>query len=179
MDFVKAKTMGVAMVLTVVLTVGSATAQGAAMDARLSNTKGQSVWLAQKWGKPTVLFYEDKDGTFQNQPLKDALFRKGKETGLLDAVSVVAVANVRGFDWFPARNFVLAAVKDAEAKSGIPVYLDWSGALSNGPWGLGASGSSVVVVDAAGEKVLFSKQGKLSPEEIDQVFELLGTLVTR
>lgn len=149
------------------------------MDARVSNTKGQSVWLAQKWGKPTVLFYEDKDGTFQNQALKDALFQKGRETGLLEAVSVVAIANVRGFDWFPAKNFVVAAVKDAEAKSGIPVYLDWSGALSQKPWSLDAEGSTVLVVDGGGEKVLFSKHGKLSAEEIKQVFELLGSLVTR
>jgi predicted transcriptional regulator len=97
----------------------------------------------------------------------------------LEAVSVLAVANVRDFDWFPAKNFVLAAVKDAEAKSGIPVYLDWSGALSARPWGLGASGSGVVVVDSSGEKVLFSKQGKLSAEEIDRVFELLATQVAR
>src|SRR6478609_2898838 len=101
MRFVTVNSMVVA-----VLMVGSA-AQGAAMDARVSNTRGQSVWLAQKWGKPTVLFYEDKDGTFQNQALKDALFQKGKENGLLQAVSVVAVANVRVFDWFPAKNFVV------------------------------------------------------------------------
>lgn len=176
MSFVKVKSMGVAMV---VLMVGSATARGAALDARVSNTKGQSVWLAQKWGKPTVLFYEDKDGTFQNQSLKDALFQKGKEKGLLEAVSVVAIANVRGFDWFPAKNFVVAAVKDAETRSGIPVYLDWSGALSAKPWGLDAQGSSVLVVDGAGERVLFSKHGKLTAEEIEQVFELLGSLVAR
>ena len=171
MSFVTVNSMVVA-----VLMVGSA-AQGAAMDARVSNTRGQSVWLAQKWGKPTVLFYEDKDGTFQNQALKDALFQKGKETGLLRAVSVVAVANVRAFDWFPAKNFVVAAVKDAEEKSGIPVYIDWTGALSAKPWSLDADGSTVLVVDSAGEKVLFSKHGKLTAEEIDQVFELLGSLV--
>lgn len=175
MNVVKGFSSGVAMVLL----VGSAQARGAEMDARVSNTKGQSVWLAQKWGKPTVLFYEDKDGTFQNQALKDALFQKGKEKGLLGAVSVVAIANVRGFDWFPAKNFVLAAVKDAEARSGIPVYLDWSGALSAKPWGLEAVGSSVLVVDGAGEKVLFSKSGKLTAEEIDQVFDLLSSLVGR
>lgn len=173
MSFVKVNSMAIA-----VLMVGSV-AQGAAMDARVSNTRGQSVWLAQKWGKPTVLFYEDKDGTFQNQPLKDALFQKGKEKGLLERVSVVAVANVRAFDWFPAKNFVVAAVKDAEAKSGIPVYIDWTGALSAQPWSLDAEGSTVLVVDPTGERVLFSKHGKLTPEEIEQVFALLGSLVAR
>jgi hypothetical protein len=176
MRFVKAKLISAILFAAA---GASAAVPGGAMDARVSNTKGQSVWMAQMWGKPTVLFYEDKDGTFQNQPLKDALFKKGKEKGLLESVSVIAVANVRAFDWFPAKNFVVAAVKDAEKESGIPVYLDWTGSLSARPWALGATGSSVVVVDAAGEKVLFSKSGKLTPEEIDQVFALLGSLVTR
>ncbi len=149
------------------------------MDARISNTKGQSVWMTQLWGKPTVMFYEDKDATFQNQPLKDALFKKGKEKGLLDSVSVIAIANVRAFDWFPAKNFVVAAVRDAEKKSGIPVYVDWTGIMSSKPWNLSATASNVVVVDATGEKVLFSRAGALTPEEIDQVFELLTSLVVR
>ena len=149
------------------------------MNARISNTKGQSVWMNQLWGKPTVMFYEDKDATFQNQPLKDALFKKGKEKGLLEAVSVVAIANVRAFDWFPAKNFVMSAVKDAEKTSGVPVYVDWTGSLSNKPWNLNATGSNVLVVDSTGEKVLFSKTGALTPQEIDQVFDLLLSLVAR
>ncbi|MDP2273234.1 MAG: YtfJ family protein [Archangium sp.] len=173
MRIVKAKWIGVAM------TVSAAGAWGQPMDARISNTKGQSVWMTQLWGKPTVIFYEDKDATFQNQPLKDELFKKGKEKGLLDAVSVIAIANVRAFDWFPAKNFVVAAVKDAEKKSGVPVYVDWTGSLSSKPWNLSATGSNVLVIDATGEKVLFSKVGALTAAEIDQVFELLTSLVVR
>ena len=119
------------------------------MDARISNTHGKSVWLAQLWGKPTVMFYEDKDSTSQNQALKDELFKQGKERGLLDSVSVIAIANVRGFDWFPAKNFVVGAVKDAQKRSGLPVYLDWSGRLSSKPWSLSATGSTVMVIDAS------------------------------
>lgn len=171
MDFVKAKWIWVA------LTVSAGAAGGQPMDARVSNTKGQSAWLAQMWGKPTVMFYEDKDGAFQNQVLKDGLFKKGKEKGLLDSVSVIAIANVRGYDWFPAKNFVVSAVKEAEKTSGIPVFLDWTGVMSNKPWSLSATGSTVLVVDPTGEKVLFSKAGKLSPEEVDQVFALLASLV--
>lgn len=174
MGFVKAKWIWAAL-----LTLGAANGWGAAMDARVSNTKGQSVWLAQLWGKPTILFYEDKEGTPLNQALKDALFKRGEEKGLLQAVSVIAVANVRGFDWFPAKNFVMSAVKDAEKTSGIPVYLDWDGVLSGKPWNLGATGSTVVVIDAAGEQLLFSKAGALTPSEIEQVFTLLGSQVGR
>ena len=173
MTNVKAKWIGVA------LTLAAGMAWGAPMDARISNTHGKSVWLAQLWGKPTVMFYEDKDSTSQNQALKDELFKQGRERGLLDSVSVIAIANVRGFDWFPAKNFVVGAVKDAQKRSGLPVYLDWSGRLSSKPWSLSATGSTVMVIDATGERVLFSKTGQLTEEESRQVLELLGTLVGR
>jgi len=156
----------------------AAAAWGQPLDARVSNTQGKSVWLAQLRGKPTVLFYEDKDSTAENQALKDELFRQGKEKGLLEAATVIAIANVQGYDWFPAKNFVVSAVKDTEKTSGIPVYLDWNGTLSSKPWNLSATGSTVLVFDAKGER-LFSRTGKLSPAEIQQVFGLLATLVTR
>lgn len=170
---VKAKWIGVALALL------AGGAWGAPMDARISNTQGKSVWLARLWGKPTVIFYEDKESTAQNQVLKDELFKQGRERGLLDAALVIAIANVRGFDWFPARNFVVGAVKDAQKRSGIPVYLDWSGTLTGKPFSLSATGSTVLVIDASGERVLFSKNGVLSEDEVRQVFGVLATLVGR
>lgn len=167
---VKAKWIGVVM-------SAALTAWGQPLDAQVFNTKGSPVRFARLWGRPTVVFYEDKDATAQNQALKDELFKRGKDAGLLDAVSVIAVANVKGFDWFPAKNFVIGAVKDAEKTSGIPVYLDWRGALMSAPWSLSEKGSTVLVIDASGEQVLFSKMGPLSPEEITRVFDLLSSLV--
>ncbi len=146
------------------------------LDARVSNTAGKSVWLAKLWGKPTVVFYEDKDSTAQNQALKDELYRQGKEKGLLEAASVIAIANVQGFDWFPARNFVVSSVKDTEKTTGIPVYLDWNGTLSKKPWSLSATGSTVMVFDSRGAK-LFSHTGALSRDDIQAVFGLLASLV--
>ena len=54
-------------------------------------------------------------------------------------------------------------MKDAEKKSGIPVYLDWTGALSGKPWDLSRTGSTVMVFDAAGERRLAGKKPLIDP----------------
>jgi hypothetical protein len=148
------------------------------LDATVETTRGGAVKLSSLWGKPVVVFYEDKDGTGQNQSLKDELEAQGRARGLTRSVRVVAVASVEGYDWFPAKNFVVSAVKDAESQSGIPVYLDWQGALKRKPWGLTGRGSTVLVLDGAGT-LFFSRNGALTREEISQVVTLLVRLVTR
>ena len=151
---------------------------GQPLDATVETTRGGAVQLASLWGKPVVVFYEDKDGTSQNQSLKDELESQGRKRGLTRSVRVVAVASVEGYDWFPVKGIVVSAVKDAEVQSGIPVYLDWRGALKRKPWGLTGKGSTVLVLDGTGA-LLFSKNGPLSHEEISQVVALLVRLVTR
>ncbi len=148
------------------------------LDATLDTTRGGAVKLSELWGKPTVLFYEDKDGTDQNQKLKNELALQGEKQALRSHVRVVAVADVEGYDWFPAKGFVVSAVKRAEKASGLPVYLDWRGALKRKPWALTGKGSTVAVLDGAGT-LLFSKNGALTDEEISQVVALLVRLVMR
>lgn len=146
------------------------------LDAVVESSSGASVRLASLWKKPTVLFYEDRDSTHLNQHVKDALFARGRERGLLDAVSVVAVANVAKYDWFPARTFVLSAVREAEQKFSTPVYCDFKGALSAAPWSLPSKTSTVLVLDARGVPVLRAK-GRLSPREVEEVFAALERLL--
>jgi hypothetical protein len=158
--------------------LGAAIAAHAQEDeTKLSTTGGAYVRLADVFrGRPTVLFYEDKDSTALNQPLKDALFQTAKTRGLLDAASVVAIANVRSYDWFPARNFVIAAVKSTEKTVGVPVYLDWNGAMTRKPWCLSPQSSTVVVLDRKGA-VQLSKKGKLKDDEVAEIFALLERLL--
>ncbi|MDQ3264368.1 MAG: YtfJ family protein [Myxococcota bacterium] len=159
-----------------ILLLSSAALGWEGLDAQVIATDGKPVQLASRWGKPTVLFYEDKDSGTLNQALKDALFRQGAQQDALGAVTVIAVANVREYDWFPARNFVVSAVKDSEKKVGIPVYLDWEGRLSRSPFNLRSTGSTVMVLDGQGRR-RWSKTGALSPGEVTQVLALLGELV--
>jgi hypothetical protein len=169
--------MGAAMVAALLVWVPSARADGGVtLDATVENSSGSFTKLSTLWQKPTVLFYEDRDSTGLNQHVKDALTERARVPGMADQVSVVAVANVSAWDWFPARNFVLAAVKDIEKKVNVPVYLDFKGSMTTAPWNLPAKSSTVVVLDAAGRAV-WRAQGKLSREKIDELFAELERLL--
>lgn len=149
---------------------------GAPLDASVSTTRGGEVRLKTLWGKPCVLFYEDREGASLNQGLKKALFTKGKQERKLDAVKVVAVANLKAFAWYPARTFAEAAIASAEQKAGIPLYADWTGALLVAPWNLPASGSTVVVLDARGGEV-WRGTGDLSEADQAKVLSAIESLL--
>ncbi len=146
------------------------------MDGTIETSSGRTIRLATLWGKPTVLFYEDRDSTQVNQHVKDALTARGQQTGLAKAVSVVAVANVQSFNFFPARNFVLAAVRVIEKRFNLPVYLDFQGSLTLAPVGFPAKGSTVVVLDAAGLS-RHEWRGALTKADLDQLFSTLEALI--
>jgi hypothetical protein len=148
------------------------------LDARLESSGGKSVSLRSLKGKPTLVFYEDRDSAELNQAFKDELFRKGKEEHLLDAVQVVAVADLQGYDWFPARNFARDGVRDAEKKAGIPVYVDWDGTMKAKPWAMKEKTSNVVLLDADGTEVTRCS-GKLAEDQKAKLFATLATLLAR
>lgn len=147
-------------------------------EATLGTSAGEQVRLSSLRGKPMVLFYEDRDQTEMNAELKKRLFTVGTEQGLLDQVSVVAVANVEGYNWFPARGFVLSAVKATEKKLRIPVYLDWFGSLRAQPWNLSSVLPSVLVLDREGATVL-ELSGALTEPQRQAVFDALKALVSQ
>lgn len=150
----------------------------APLEATVETSSGKPQRLTALWGKPTVLFYEDRDSTKLNQHVKDALFKAGQEKGLLGAVGVVAVANVAGFDWFPARHFVLDAVRAIEKDVRIPVLLDFRGAMAKAPWGLSATSSTVLVVDPSGVQRL-KFEGRLSDADVARLFEALEKMAKK
>ena len=161
------------------LAVGSA--QGGApppgpVDATLRTSGGEQVRLSRWRGKPVILFYEDKDSTTLNSSLKETLFARGKERGLLDAAWVVAVANLQKFDFFPARQIALSYVRDEEKKVGVPILVDLNGTLGDTPWELPKKTSNVLLLDAAGTLV-FRHSGRMKPEEQEAFFTALGRLI--
>jgi hypothetical protein len=165
------------LAICAVLASGAEPAREAPLDATLETSSGAKVQLASLWKRPAVLFYEDRASTSLNQHVKEALATAGPAHGLAEAVAVIAVANVADYDWFPARNFVLAAIRDVERRYQLKVYLDFSGSLARPPWSLPARSSTVVLLDAGGV-ARQSWRGKLSPADVDallaQVAALLG-----
>ncbi|MFB1479184.1 hypothetical protein [Corallococcus sp. RDP092CA] len=165
--------------LTVTLAAGSA--HGAApdaepVDATLSTSSGARVQLARWRGKPVILFYEDKDSTTLNAALKAELFARGRARGLLESASVVAVANLEKYDFFPAREIALSYVRDEEKKAGVPILVDLKGTLGQPPWKLPTKTSSVLLLDAEGAPV-YRHSGRMKPEEQERFFTALGALV--
>lgn len=164
------------------LTLGTAPAPSSdsaltRMNATLETSSGDRATLTSLITKNTVVFYEDRDSTTLNQHVKDALIERGKAKGMLDAVSVVAIANVKDWNWFPARNFVLKAVRDIEAKVHIPIYLDFTGGMTLPPWNLPGKTSTVVVMSPQAQPLLQFK-GRLSGEEVEKLFSMLEQLTT-
>jgi hypothetical protein len=143
-----------------------------ALDGLVTTTAGAELKLRTLWGKPTVLFYEDRHSTQLNDSFKVLLFKKGREQNLLDRASVVAVANLKSFNFFPARQFALAAVRDAEKKAGVPVYVDFKGTLAEAPNALPPNTSSVLVLDAQG-RVKFEFHGPLDAAQQEKALAAL------
>lgn len=159
-----------------VLTVSGALAT--TRDAALVSSRGKAVQLKTLFGLPTVLFYEDRHSTALNQQTKDELFERGQREGLLQAVKVIAVADLEGYNWFPARDFALSAVRDAEVKAGVPVLVDWSGMLRSPPWSLAGKTSTVLLLDAKG-RVVFARSGQLTETDRAELFQTLRELIAQ
>jgi hypothetical protein len=145
-------------------------------DARLRRSDGELVQLSRFRGRPVVLFYEDRHSLKLNQALKEQLFDRGRSAGLLRAVSLLAVANLEAYDFFPARGIALSFVRDAEKKVGVPILVDLDGVLSQEPWWLPGKSSSVVLLDRTGAEV-FRASGALTPGETERFFAALGGLL--
>ncbi|WP_386981076.1 hypothetical protein [Archangium violaceum] len=110
--------------------------------------------------------------------MKEALFSKGRELGLLDAASVVAVANLESFNFFPARGIALSHVRDEEKKWGIPILVDLKGTLGAAPWNLPTKTSSVLLLDSQGALV-YRYSGRMKDEDQKTFFQTLGALLGR
>ncbi len=130
------------------------------LSGRLEDSHGRAIALEGFRGKPVILFYEDRDSTELNKATKDELFERGRKLGVLDRAEIVAVANLSPYDWFPARQFALAAVRDAEKKFGVRVLVDFRAALGREPWALPLKTSSILVFDGKGA-LLWRRSGKL------------------
>ncbi len=169
----------IAGALTMTLVAGGAygsTPAPGPVDATLRTSKGEQVQLSRWRGKPVILFYEDKDSTTLNLSLKEELFARGKERGLLESAWVVAVANLQKFDFFPARQIALSFVRDEEKKAGVPILVDLDGTLGAAPWGLPMKTSNVLLLDAKGA-VVYRFSGKMKPEEQTAFFVALSQLI--
>jgi len=145
------------------------TVQAGTME--ITDTDNKKVALSSFRGRPTLVFYEDRASNTLNQSFKDKLFSEGKTRGLLDKVNLVAVAYLKPFNFFPAKQFALQAVRGMEEKIGIPIYVDFTGELAKG-LAIPTNSSTVVMLDGRGD-ITYKKSGKLTDTDMGEILRRL------
>lgn len=127
-------------------------------------------------GMPIVLVYEDKDSSRMNQPFKNELARLlSSDERFRRGVAVFPVADVDGYDYWPARGFVKKAIREESLKQGTTIYCDWSGRVRTAV-GLQKGTSNIVLFGKDGA-VRFFHAGALSEGQRAQLLELLRSEV--
>ena len=126
-------------------------------------------------GRPLLVVYEDKDSSKLNQALKDDLSKLARGDRYRNAVALVPVADLEGYDYWRVRGFVKRAIRTEIAKLRTPIYCDWNGAFRRA-LGIPRGTSTVILTDQSGV-VLFARSGKLSADERRQVLSALRAQV--
>jgi len=111
--------------------------------------------------KPLLLVYEDKESSSENVALKAELSTIARGDAYKEKVLLLAVADVSGYDFFPAKGFAKGAIRTQSSQLGTPIYCDWDGHLRTS-LGLEAKRSNVVLYGRDG-KVVFSHAGPMPP----------------
>jgi Bacterial protein of unknown function (YtfJ_HI0045) len=126
--------------------------------------------LANVGARPLLLVYEDKESSSQNQAFKDELAKMAKGQHI-DRIVLAAVADVDGYDYWPARGFVKDAIRSQSVAMGTSIFCDWSGSL-RARLGLRRSQSTVILYDASG-RVVFAHEGTMNAETRARAIALL------
>jgi len=134
----------------------------------LGNRIDGTAWSSEELkGKVSVLFYVDPDLKDLNNDASEAIKNKGYPREKFQSFAVINMAAT----WLP--NFAISsALKDKQKRYPTTIYVrDYKKALVQ-KWGLADDDSVVLAFDKEG-RLLFRKDGKLGPEEIET---LLATI---
>lgn len=148
-------------------------------NARIEDPDGRALELRALAGvrRPVLIVYEDKDSAAQNEAFKRELAERAAGDRYLGAVSLVAVADVSAYDFWPVRGFVRDAIRDEARKHRTPIYCDWTAAFREA-LRLNKGASNVVLLDRTG-RVVFAAAGTLTPAERQAIFDRLRAEIAR
>lgn len=132
---------------------------------------GMSIDLAWMRGRPTLVLYEDKNTSSWNEGLRAQLARLADSDPRSRLVALVPVIDVGAYDFWPARGFARGAVRKEAERAGVTLYCDWGGGFRQA-LSLRRGTSSTILLDRGG-KVLFAREGKLSPDDAKALIGLL------
>ena len=158
--------IAVAILGTMVESRGGATpANGSKLpDIKLVDAWDRSRALSDYAGNTFVVFYEDKDSGAQSQPIKDELRKATMDDGSSLPITIVPIADVKGYDYWPARGFVKDAVKKETKKGGQIIFLDWDGSAASAF--SATHGESTVILYGKDGKAVASHAGTFTQAEV-------------
>jgi hypothetical protein len=107
--------------------------------------------------------YEDRDSQELNARLKAEVRARIRAERLERALAVVPVADLRRYDYWPARAVVRRAVVERARELGTEILLDWRGDLAR-RYGFRSPGSNVVLIGHQGA-LLYQRFGPLDGPE--------------
>ena len=144
--------------------IGATPPRGAAYaEFRLENPDGVALTRAQTQGRPLLVVYEDKDSGETNRAFKDELSKLAKGGAWVKRITLAAIADVQGYDFWPARGFVKSSIRDEEKKAGTPIYCDWTGAFRQA-FQL-RSGTSTILLYGRDGRLQHASEGALDPAQ--------------
>lgn len=134
------------------------------MGGRLDGTPWSSEELT---GKVHVLFYVDPDEKDTNNEASEALDREKFPRDRFQSIGIVNMAAT----WLP-NLAISSALKDKQKRYPTTLYVrDFKKALVN-TWKVADHSSNVLAFDKNG-KLIFRKDGKLTPEEVRKLIQAI------
>ena len=134
------------------------------LGGRLDGTPWSSEELQ---GKVHVLFYVDPDEKDTNNDTSEALDKEKFPREKFQSVAIINMAAT-----FMPNFLISSSLKEKQEKYPRTIYVrDYKKALVK-EWGLSDDSSDILGFDKQG-KVIFRKDGKLSPEEIQKLLKII------
>lgn len=137
----------------------------------VTDVDGNTLDLRGINGKPTLVIYESQAAAPQNAALKAELSKLATGEAYRSTVALVPVADVEGYDFWPARGFVKDAIRSESKKLNTTIYVDWKGSFRRSA-GLRKDTSTVILI-GKDANVRFAHEGPLSAEQRQELLQLL------
>ena len=144
-------------------------------EVRLVDAWDRTLAVTRAANKPILVVYEDKDSATQNKPLKDELAQLAKGDRYKKAITLLAIADVAGYDYWPVRGFVKDAIQGESQKFGTVIYCDWD--LSAARAFNVRRGVSNIVLYSRDGKVLLAHEGAMPAEKRAELIAMLRAQV--
>jgi hypothetical protein len=135
-------------------------------------TSGATRHLADYLGRTIIVVYEDRDSNHQNDVLKQELAARARAQDLTRDIAVVPVANLSGFNFWPAMGFARDAVLDIAREQRMEILIDWTGDMARS-YRFRPAMSYVMVLTREG-RVLFRHAGTLNTGARARFFNALA-----